>query len=119
IGDHGCEYMTGGVITVLGNTGINFGAGMTGGFGFVLDEANNFVDRYNHELLDIHRLNTEAMEPHKDYLRQMIEDYVAETGSAWGQHILDNFREFICNFWLVKPKASELESLLESLMDAA
>lgn len=119
IGDHGCEYMTGGVITVLGKTGINFGAGMTGGFAFVLDEENNFVDRYNHELLDIHRLNTEHMQPHKDYLRQMIEDYVAETGSTWGQQILDNFRESICNFWLVKPKASELESLLDSLMDAA
>ncbi|MCW9013814.1 MAG: glutamate synthase large subunit [Gammaproteobacteria bacterium] len=119
VGDHGCEYMTGGVITVLGKTGINFGAGMTGGFGFVLDQEKNFVDRYNHELLDIHRLNTELMEPHREYLRNIISDYVAETGSAWGQQILDNFETFICDFWLVKPKAADLESLLDALLEAA
>ncbi len=119
IGDHGCEYMTGGVVTVLGQTGINFGAGMTGGFAFVLDQDNQFVDRYNHELLDIHRLNTEVMEPHKDYLHNIIKDYVAETGSSWGQTILESFDEFICQFWLVKPKAADLESLLDSLMEAA
>ena len=64
IGDHGCEYMTGGVVVVLGPTGINFGAGMTGGFAFILDRDNAFVDRYNHELVDIHRLHTESMEAH-------------------------------------------------------
>ena len=56
VGDHGCEYMTGGVITVLGDTGLNFGAGMTGGFAYVLDRDNQFVDRYNHELIDINRI---------------------------------------------------------------
>jgi glutamate synthase (NADPH/NADH) large chain len=48
VGDHGCEYMTGGVVAVLGDTGLNFGAGMTGGFAFVLDMNNTFVDNYNH-----------------------------------------------------------------------
>ena len=55
-GDHCCEYMTGGVVVVLGKSGLNFGAGMTGGFAYVLDIDRDFVDRYNHELIDIHRI---------------------------------------------------------------
>jgi glutamate synthase (NADPH) large chain len=61
-GDHCCEYMTGGVVAVLGRTGLNFGAGFTGGFAYVLDLERDFVDRYNHELIDIHRISPEGME---------------------------------------------------------
>jgi glutamate synthase (NADPH/NADH) large chain len=106
--------MTGGVVTVLGQTGVNFGAGMTGGFAYVLDEANNFVDRYNHELVDIHRVNTEALEAHRNHLRSVIEEFTQETESAWGQHLLSNFDDYIGKFWLVKPKAASLGSLLVS-----
>ena len=113
-GDHCCEYMTGGVVTVLGPTGVNFGAGMTGGFAYVLDEANNFVDKYNHELVDIHRINTEALEAHRNHLRGVIEEFVRETESVWGQHILSNFDDFIRKFWLVKPKAAAIGGLLVS-----
>src|SRR5439155_1256854 len=60
-GDHCCEYMTGGAVCVLGRTGVNFGAGFTGGFAYVLDLERNFVDRYNHELIDISRIHPEAM----------------------------------------------------------
>ncbi|HTD13516.1 MAG TPA: glutamate synthase large subunit, partial [Steroidobacteraceae bacterium] len=63
-GDHCCEYMTGGAVCVLGRTGVNFGAGFTGGFAYVLDLERNFVDRYNHELIDISRLHPEAMQSH-------------------------------------------------------
>ena len=119
VGDHGCEYMTGGVVAVLGETGVNFGAGMTGGFAYVLDQRNLFVDRYNHELIDIHRIHTEVMEAHRSYLRALIQEFVSETGSAWGQSILDNFPDFEGKFWLVKPKATDLESLLETLRQAA
>lgn len=119
VGDHGCEYMTGGVVAILGDTGLNFGAGMTGGFAFVLDQDRNFVDRYNHELIDIHRITPEAMEGHRNFLRHLIEDYVAETGSEWGQEILNDFRGFLGKFWLVKPKAAELSDLLTSLKSAA
>jgi glutamate synthase (NADPH/NADH) large chain len=119
IGDHGCEYMTGGVIVVLGPTGINFGAGMTGGFSYVLDMENVFVDRYNHELVDIHRLIPENMGAHQDHLRTMIEEFVAETGSDWGQQILDDFEGYVGRFWLVKPRAAALDTLLETLMNAA
>lgn len=114
-GDHCCEYMTGGVITVLGKTGLNFGAGMTGGFAYVLDEDNTFVDRYNHELVDIVRVNTESLEAHRNHLRSVIKEFVAETQSAWGQHILDTFDHMVGRFWLVKPKAASLQGLLTSL----
>ncbi len=114
-GDHCCEYMTGGIVTVLGETGVNFGAGMTGGFAYVLDEANTFVDKYNHELVDITRVNTELLEAHRVHLRDVIKEFVAETESAWGQHLLDNFDDYIGKFWLVKPKAASLDNLLNSV----
>ncbi len=114
-GDHCCEYMTGGMVTVLGETGYNFGAGMTGGFAYVLDMNNSFVDKYNHELVDIHRIATEQMEAYKNHLRSVIEEFTAETGSAWGQEILDNFYDFSGKFWLVKPKAASLNELLNTV----
>jgi glutamate synthase (NADPH/NADH) large chain len=119
IGDHGCEYMTGGVVVVLGEAGINFGAGMTGGFAFVLDESRTFVDKYNHELVDIHRVYTESMDAHCDYLRCLIEEFVAETGSERGRSMLDHFADYIQHFWLVAPKAADLKSLLDSLSSEA
>ena len=118
-GDHCCEYMTDGVVVVLGKTGVNFGAGMTGGFAYVLDVDRDFVDCYNHELIDIHRISPESMEAHLHHLRSMLMEYVAETGSAWGEMILDDYRTFLPKFWVVKPKAAELNSLIESLRRAA
>ena len=118
-GDHCCEYMTGGVVTVLGRTGLNFGAGMTGGFAYVLDLERDFVDRYNHELIDIHRINPEAMEAHLQHLRDLITEHVHATGSAWGQSILDDYRTYLNKFWLVKPKAAQLHELIDSLRRAA
>ena len=119
IGDHGCEYMTGGVIAVLGETGLNFGAGMTGGFAFVLDESRQFVDKYNHELIEIHRVHSESTTAHRAYLRRLIEEFVSETGSVKGQDILDNFADYIHNFWLVSPKAADVKTLLDSLSSQA
>jgi len=119
IGDHGCEYMTGGCVVVLGGTGINFGAGMTGGLAYVLDLDNRFVDRYNHELIDIHRVGTEIMEPHRNHLRGMIEGFVEHTGSAWGRQLLDEFNDYVHKFWLVKPIAANLETILDDLLHKA
>ncbi len=118
-GDHCCEYMTDGVVVVLGPTGVNFGAGMTGGFAYVLDIERGFVDRYNHELIDIHRISPENMEANLHHLRMLITEHVACTGSEWGASILDDFRTFLPKFWVVKPKATELGSLIESLRRAA
>jgi len=119
VGDHGCEYMTGGIVTVLGSCGVNFGAGMTGGLAFVLDEDNTFVDRYNHELIDIHRLSPESMEEYRNYLRDLIKEFVNETNSERGLMILNDFATWVPKFWLVKPKAAELSSLLADLQTLA
>lgn len=114
-GDHCCEYMTGGNVTVLGDTGVNFGAGMTGGFAYVLDQGNRFVDRYNSELVEIQRINSESLEASRNHLRNNIQTFINETGSQWGQHILDNWADFVGKFWLVKPKAASVDSLLENI----
>jgi glutamate synthase (NADPH) large chain len=114
-GDHCCEYMTGGIVTVLGDTGVNFGAGMTGGFAYVLDQDNSFVDKYNNELIEIQRINRESFEAHRNHLRGIIEEFVAETESAWGQELLSNFEDYIGKFWLVKPKAASLGQLLDNV----
>ncbi|MGD8784988.1 MAG: glutamate synthase-related protein, partial [Thioalkalispiraceae bacterium] len=118
IGDHGCEYMTGGVVVVLGDTGINFGAGMTGGFAYVYDKQNNFADNYNHDV-EIVRIAPEHMEAHRHHLRGLIEDFVEETGSQRGQELLDNFADAIAKFWLVKPKAATLDSLIDDMQRRA
>jgi glutamate synthase (NADPH/NADH) large chain len=118
-GDHCCEYMTGGVVCVLGTTGVNFGAGFTGGFAYVLDMERDFVDRYNHDLIDIHRVSPEGMGTHVQHLRGLIEQHVDATGSEWGAQLLNDFRTYIGRFWVVKPKASAIDSLLENLRRAA
>ncbi len=118
-GDHCCEYMTGGVVCVLGHTGVNFGAGFTGGFAYVLDMERDFVDRYNHDLIDIHRVSPEGMGTHVQHLRRLIEQHVAATESVWGETLLNDFRSYIGKFWVVKPKASAIDSLLENLRRAA
>jgi glutamate synthase (NADPH/NADH) large chain len=117
VGDHCCEYMTGGHITVLGETGHNFGAGMTGGFAYVLDLNKDFVDKYNHELVEVHRIRMEGMEEYRSHLRSVIEEFVIETGSEWGKHILDNYMDFTRKFWLVKPKAASLKMLLNDVTE--
>jgi glutamate synthase (NADPH/NADH) large chain len=114
-GDHCCEYMTGGNITVLGPTGVNFGAGMTGGFAYVLDMDRTFIDKYNSELVEIHRVSSEYMEPYRNHLRGNIREYVEETGSEWGAYLLENFVDYVGKFWLVKPKAAEFDRLLSRL----
>jgi glutamate synthase (NADPH/NADH) large chain len=114
-GDHCCEYMTGGNITVLGPTGVNFGAGMTGGFAYVLDKDRSFIDEYNSELVEIHRVSSEYMEPYRYHLRTNIQEFAEETGSEWGSYLLENFEDYVGKFWLVKPKAANLDNLLSRL----
>ncbi|MDH3860666.1 MAG: glutamate synthase large subunit, partial [Gammaproteobacteria bacterium] len=118
-GDHCCEYMTDGVVVVLGKSGVNFGAGMTGGFAYVLDIERDFVDLYNHELIDIHRISPENMEAHLHHLRSLLVSHVDMTGSEWGEAILEDYRTYLPKFWVVKPKAAELGSLIQSLRQAA
>ena len=110
--------MTGGMVAVLGKTGLNFGAAMTGGFAYIYDEDNSFNDCINKDV-DIHRIVPEQMEAHRTHLREVIEEFVKETGSERGQYILDHFADCIGKFWLVKPKAAELASLLEDMQRRA
>ena len=114
--DVGVSY---GAVCVLGRTGVNFGAGFTGGFAYVLDLERNFVDRYNHELIDISRIHPEAMQSHVQHLEGLLERHVAESASVWADEILSDLRTFLPKFWVVKPKAASIDSLIENLRRAA
>ena len=103
-GDNACEYMTGGVVVILGKTGINFGAGMTGGISFVYDQEHKFVENVNHELVEAVRIDTDEGDEARHYLKRLLKDYVVETQSKKAQDLLENFRVEVRNFWLVKPK---------------
>jgi len=118
-GDHCGEYMTGGMLAVLGRTGQNFGAGMTGGFAYVLDLERDFVDHCNLELIDLLRMSPEGVESHLQHLRSLLRAHVQETGSVWAAQLLEEFRDVLGKFWLVKPKAASLESLIDVLRQAA
>ncbi|AII14250.1 glutamate synthase, large subunit [Campylobacter iguaniorum] len=104
VGDHACEYMTGGVVAILGATGINFGAGMTGGIAFVWDERREFIDKLNQELVIALRIDTDEMDEVRHFLKRLLTTYYNETKSVRAKHILDNFRDSIREFWMVKPK---------------
>ena len=97
VGDHGCEYMTGGIVVVLGPTGRNFGAGMSGGFAFVwqLDQA-----KVNTELVDLKPVSEE----HEVILRDLVERHATETGSRVAQRMLDNWPQTLVEFTSVIPR---------------
>ena len=103
-GDHPCEYMTGGVVVILGKTGVNFGAGMTGGVAFVCDRDHEFIENVNQELVEARRVDTEDTDIERYYLKKLLKDYYNETKSQKAKDILDDFRVQIRNFWIVRPK---------------
>ena len=109
-GDHACEYMTGGIVTILGQVGVNFGAGMTGGFAYVLDEADDLDIRLNKE--SIESLDIVDLTIHQEHLRGIINQHFEETGSLRAQQILANFESFAAKFKLVKPTATDVKTLL-------
>jgi glutamate synthase (ferredoxin) len=99
-GDHCCEYMTGGVVVVLGQTGRNVGAGMTGGLTYVLDEDGSFPTQVNSEIVQLQRVTTEAGE---QQLRDLIQAHVDHTGSSKGQAVLAQWSNYLPQFWQVVP----------------
>ncbi|NOZ48421.1 MAG: glutamate synthase large subunit [Chloroflexi bacterium] len=105
IGDHGCEYMTGGVVVVLGRTGNNFGAGMTGGQAFVLDtgsvEQPEFLDRLNPELVFAERVTESTAQA---LLLQMVQEHLSSTGSPRAQELLAQWETVLPRFWHVRPR---------------
>jgi glutamate synthase (NADPH/NADH) large chain len=113
-GDHCCEYMTGGHVTVLGNVGANFGAGMTGGFAYVLDIDRRFFDQCNRSLINLDRIVSEEMESHRKFLKQILTRHIKETKSERAKLILDEFDRFEPSFWLVSPAALNIQDLLKA-----
>jgi glutamate synthase (NADPH/NADH) large chain len=104
-GDHACEYMTRGTVVILGKTGINFGAGMTGGIAFVYDKDKEFIDKLNGELVLAKRIDTDESDEIMQHLKKILKKHYNETKSDKALSILSNFREEIRYFWLVMPKA--------------
>jgi len=100
VGDHGCEYMTGGRVVVLGSTGLNFAAGMSGGLAFVLDEDGTFPARVNPDLRDqIEELDeADAIE-----VRSLVEEHLQRTGSPVAQRVLDEWDELLPCFVKIFP----------------
>ncbi len=100
VGDHGCEYMTGGRVVVLGDTGKNFAAGMSGGIAYVLDEKNDLYMRINKEMISMSEITNkyDVIE-----LKEMIEDHVKYTDSAKGKKILENFGAYLSKFKKIIP----------------
>ncbi|MEW6990304.1 glutamate synthase large subunit [Colwelliaceae bacterium 6441] len=109
-GDHACEYMTGGIVTILGQVGVNFGAGMTGGFAYVLDEIGDLDIRLNNESIEI--LPIADLTIHQEHLRGIISQHFEETDSLHAQNILANFDSYAPLFKLIKPKATDVKTLL-------
>ncbi|MBI4209176.1 MAG: glutamate synthase large subunit [Deltaproteobacteria bacterium] len=100
VGDHGCEYMTGGRVVVLGPTGRNFAAGMSGGIAYVLDEKGDFKHRCNLGMVELERLGDEE---EVEFVRSLIERHLQKTGSASAQRVLEVWGSFVPKFVKVMP----------------
>ncbi len=100
VGDHGCEYMTGGRVVVLGSTGRNFAAGMSGGIAFVLDEEGDFPIRCNQDMVDLEPLSDDDAEE----VRDMIKRHIEHTDSDRGREVLSNWSNIKEKFVRVMPK---------------
>ena len=109
VGDHGCEYMTGGTVVVLGATGRNFAAGMSGGVAYVFDEFEEFADRCNTQMVNLEPLDERDLET----LRGMIEKHAELTGSARATIILLNWRTYAESFVKVMP--TDYKRVLQAL----
>ena len=111
VGDHGCEYMTGGCVVVLGRTGKNFAAGMSGGVAYVLDEENDLYKRLNKEMVSSSELTSkyDVLE-----LKEMIQEHVALTNSDKGKQILEHFGEYLPKFKKIIPH--DYERVLKTIV---
>ena len=111
VGDHGCEYMTGGRVAVLGKTGKNFAAGMSGGIAYVLDEDNDLYMRLNKEMVSSYEITSkyDVLE-----LKEMIKEHVALTNSEKGKEILEHFKEYLPKFKKIIPH--DYERMLKTIV---
>jgi glutamate synthase domain-containing protein 2/glutamate synthase domain-containing protein 1/glutamate synthase domain-containing protein 3 len=102
VGDHGCEYMTGGVVVILGRTGKNFGAGMSGGEAFILDEENSFPARFNPAMVRIEKFDQDR---DIELVKRLLANHVIYTNSSKAKRILEHWEEFFPKFLKVIPIA--------------
>ena len=100
-GSNGCEYMTGGIVAILGKVGANFGAGMTGGIAFVYDPDNEFQYRVNSDTVIYQRIETSYW---REVLKVLIGQHVKHTRSNHGERLLHSWENIEKNFWQVVPK---------------
>ncbi|HTG45520.1 MAG TPA: glutamate synthase large subunit, partial [Verrucomicrobiae bacterium] len=110
VGDHGCEYMTGGRVLILGPTGRNFAAGMSGGVAYVLDEAGTFSTRCNSQMVDLEAISDEA---EQNEVRQMVQRHFDYTSSSRAREILDRWAEMLPRFVKVMPR--DYKRMLQSV----
>ena len=109
VGDHGCEYMTGGRVVVLGTTGRNFAAGMSGGIAYVLDPSGNFKRDCNQEMVLLEEItDQDAVE-----IQELIQEHIRYTHSQVGQDVLDRWNELRPQFIKVFP--TDYKRVLEAL----
>ena len=101
VGDHGCEYMTGGRVVVLGRAGRNFGAGMSGGVAYVLDEVGDFAQRVNTQMVGIERIETE---PEQAAVQALVRQHLDYTGSVRARTVLEHWDEMVIRFVKVMPR---------------
>ncbi len=111
VGDHGCEYMTGGCVAVLGPTGKNFAAGMSGGVAYVLDEGSDLYKRLNKEMVSSYEITSKY---DVQELKEMIREHVAMTGSAKGREVLEHFGEYLPRFKKIIPH--DYERVLKTIV---
>ena len=111
VGDHGCEYMTGGCVVVLGKTGKNFAAGMSGGVAYVLDLNSDLYKNINKQMVNIERVTSKF---EIDELKEMIEEHVAYTNSENGKEILDHFTDYLPKFKKIIP--IDYEKMLSTIV---
>jgi glutamate synthase (ferredoxin) len=126
VGDHGCEYMTGGRAVILGSTGRNFAAGMSGGIAYVLDESGKFPAKVNKEMVELEEF---ADAEEQEFVRKLIEQHVEYTGSPRGRQVLDHWDEMAPKFVKVMPvdykralaemKRAEMQHEAEALAEVA
>jgi glutamate synthase (NADPH/NADH) large chain len=112
VGDHGCEYMTGGRVVVLGATGRNFAAGMSGGIAYVYDRDGEFASRVNYELVEIEPLDDADLE----WLKSTVEKHVEYTGSEVGQRLLNSWNVETSKIRKVMPR--DYRSVLAAIAQA-
>ena len=111
VGDHGCEYMTGGRVVVLGPTGKNFAAGMSGGIAYVLDLDSDLYKKVNKSMVKIERVSDKY---DVQELKSMIKEHVAYTNSEIGKEILDHFKDYLPKFKKIIPE--DYEKMMSAIL---